>query len=135
MDTTYPPGLVTLRHFLRRRCAGRSVIPRVHRVLVVTGTGPGVGKTVVTAAIAALAVAAGCRVAVLKPAQTGVGPGSGVTSTTSRGLVGDGSGFMVCGQALWHGSRPCGCGSAFGDVKDTRRVGSIGANPGNETAP
>jgi dethiobiotin synthetase len=43
-------------------------------VLVVTGTGTGVGKTVVTAAIATLALARGCRVAVLKPAQTGVGP-------------------------------------------------------------
>ncbi len=43
-------------------------------MLVVTGTGTGVGKTVVTAAVAALAVAAGERVAVLKPAQTGVGP-------------------------------------------------------------
>lgn len=42
------------------------------RVLVVTGTGTGVGKTVVTAALAALATG---RVAVLKPAQTGVGPG------------------------------------------------------------
>lgn len=42
------------------------------RVLVVTGTGTGVGKTVVTAAVAALAPG---RVAVLKPAQTGVGPG------------------------------------------------------------
>ncbi|WP_027943275.1 dethiobiotin synthase [Amycolatopsis taiwanensis] len=41
-------------------------------VLVVTGTGTGVGKTVVTAAIAALARGAGRRVAVLKPAQTGV---------------------------------------------------------------
>ncbi|MGH3625367.1 MAG: dethiobiotin synthase, partial [Sciscionella sp.] len=41
-------------------------------VLVVTGTGTGVGKTVVTAAVAALGVAAGRRVAVLKPAQTGV---------------------------------------------------------------
>jgi dethiobiotin synthetase len=41
------------------------------RVLVVTGTGTGVGKTVVTAAVAALAAG---RVAVLKPAQTGVGP-------------------------------------------------------------
>jgi dethiobiotin synthetase len=44
-------------------------------MLVVTGTGTGVGKTVVTSAIAALAVAAGRRVAVLKPAQTGVEPG------------------------------------------------------------
>jgi dethiobiotin synthetase len=41
-------------------------------VLVVTGTGTAVGKTVVTAAIAALAREAGRRAAVLKPAQTGV---------------------------------------------------------------
>jgi dethiobiotin synthetase len=41
-------------------------------ILVVTGTGTGVGKTVVVAAIAAVATAAGRRVAVLKPAQTGV---------------------------------------------------------------
>jgi dethiobiotin synthetase len=40
----------------------------------VTGTGTGVGKTVVTAAVAALASARGARVAVVKPAQTGVGP-------------------------------------------------------------
>jgi dethiobiotin synthetase len=44
-------------------------------VLVVTGTGTGVGKTVVTAAVAALAAAAGQRVAVVKPAQTGVAAG------------------------------------------------------------
>jgi dethiobiotin synthetase len=46
--------------------------------LFVTGTGTGVGKTIVTAAIAALARAAGQRVAVVKLAQTGVhdGPGS-----------------------------------------------------------
>ena len=42
-------------------------------VLVITGTGTGVGKTVVTAAVAALAAARGSRVAVVKPAQTGVG--------------------------------------------------------------
>ncbi|MBA2767572.1 MAG: ATP-dependent dethiobiotin synthetase BioD [Sporichthyaceae bacterium] len=41
-------------------------------VLAVTGTGTGVGKTVVTAAIAALAAARGSRVAVVKLAQTGV---------------------------------------------------------------
>ena len=39
---------------------------------MVTGTGTGVGKTIVTAAIAALARAAGRQVAVVKPAQTGV---------------------------------------------------------------
>jgi dethiobiotin synthetase len=46
--------------------------------LFVTGTGTGVGKTIVTAAIAAIASAAGRRVAVVKLAQTGVhdGPGS-----------------------------------------------------------
>ncbi|MER5576853.1 dethiobiotin synthase [Streptomyces massasporeus] len=43
-------------------------------VLVITGTGTEVGKTVVTAAVAAAAVAAGRSVAVLKAAQTGVGP-------------------------------------------------------------
>ena len=40
-------------------------------VLVITGTGTEVGKTVVTAAVAAAALAAGRSVAVLKPAQTG----------------------------------------------------------------
>ncbi|MDA8434458.1 MAG: dethiobiotin synthase [Actinomycetales bacterium] len=44
-------------------------------VLVVTGTGTGVGKTVVTAALAALARDRGSRVAVVKPGQTGVAPG------------------------------------------------------------
>lgn len=44
-------------------------------VLGVTGTGTGVGKTVVTAAVATLALARGSRVAVLKPAQTGVATG------------------------------------------------------------
>jgi dethiobiotin synthetase len=44
-------------------------------VLVVSGTGTGVGKTVVTAALAALAADRGAPVAVVKPAQTGVGPG------------------------------------------------------------
>lgn len=43
-------------------------------VLVVTGTDTGVGKTIVTAAIAALAFDRGSSVAVVKPAQTGVGP-------------------------------------------------------------
>lgn len=41
-------------------------------VLAVTGTNTDVGKTIVTAAVAALAHAAGRRVAVVKPAQTGV---------------------------------------------------------------
>ncbi|MBF6177028.1 dethiobiotin synthase [Nocardia otitidiscaviarum] len=44
-------------------------------VLFVTGTSTDVGKTMVTAALAATARAAGARVAVCKPAQTGVAPG------------------------------------------------------------
>ncbi|RVW00401.1 dethiobiotin synthase [Rhodococcus spongiicola] len=43
-------------------------------VLVVSGTSTDVGKTVVTAALAAALSAAGRSVAVCKPAQTGVGP-------------------------------------------------------------
>ncbi|MFF1921126.1 dethiobiotin synthase [Streptomyces sp. NPDC058221] len=42
-------------------------------VLVVTGTGTEIGKTIVTAAVAA--ACEGRRVAVLKPAQTGLAPG------------------------------------------------------------
>lgn len=57
-------------------------------VLVVTGTSTGVGKTVVTAAIAAVAVASGCRVAVAKVTQTGVGPGQPGDVEQVRRLVG-----------------------------------------------
>jgi len=45
--------------------------PATAPVLVVSGTGTEVGKTVVTAAVAALAASGGRRVAVVKPAQTG----------------------------------------------------------------
>lgn len=41
-------------------------------ILVVTGTDTGVGKTIVTAAVASLARERGSSVAVVKPAQTGV---------------------------------------------------------------
>ncbi|HVK27929.1 MAG TPA: dethiobiotin synthase [Nocardioides sp.] len=43
------------------------------RVVVVTGTDTGVGKTIATAALAARAAAAGERVLVVKPVQTGIG--------------------------------------------------------------
>ncbi|HEU4812075.1 MAG TPA: dethiobiotin synthase, partial [Nocardioides sp.] len=46
------------------------------RVVVVTGTSTGVGKTVVTAALALRAAEAGDSVVVVKPAQTGIGDGS-----------------------------------------------------------
>ncbi|MFD4670404.1 dethiobiotin synthase [Lentzea sp. NPDC058450] len=58
-------------------------------VLVITGTGTEVGKTAVTAGIAALARAEGRRVAVLKPAQTGLLPGEpGDVAEVAR-LAGD----------------------------------------------
>lgn len=44
-------------------------------VMMISGTGTGVGKTVVTAAITALALGRGADVAVVKPAQTGVAEG------------------------------------------------------------
>ncbi|MGH3984291.1 MAG: dethiobiotin synthase [Pseudonocardiaceae bacterium] len=62
-------------------------------VLVVTGTGTGVGKTVVTSAIAALAVAAGRRVAVVKAAQTGVGAGQPGDVDEVRRLAGP---MVIC---------------------------------------
>ncbi|MFC0108755.1 dethiobiotin synthase [Kibdelosporangium aridum] len=58
-------------------------------VIVVTGTGTGVGKTIVTSAIAALAKADGRRVAVLKAAQAGLNEdGTGDVDTVRR-LAGD----------------------------------------------
>lgn len=43
--------------------------------LLVTGTGTEIGKTIVTAAVAAVARAQGQSVTVVKPAQTGLAPG------------------------------------------------------------
>jgi dethiobiotin synthetase len=56
-------------------------------ILVVTGTGTEVGKTIVTAAVAAVAAAGGQRVAVLKPAQTGVADGEPGDVATVQRLV------------------------------------------------
>lgn len=65
------------------------------RVMVVTGTGTEVGKTVVTAALAALSAQAGARVAVVKAAQTGVcGDESGDVDEV-RLLAGDITGHEV----------------------------------------
>jgi dethiobiotin synthetase len=59
----------------------------VTNILVITGTGTGVGKTVATAAIAALASAAGQAVAVVKPAQTGVRAGNAVSDIPDTDTV------------------------------------------------
>jgi dethiobiotin synthetase len=55
--------------------------------VVITGTDTGVGKTIVTAAIAAAATSAGLRVAVVKPAQTGVGTGAETDAATIARLA------------------------------------------------
>ncbi|MER7278811.1 dethiobiotin synthase [Dactylosporangium sp. NPDC000244] len=55
--------------------------------LVITGTDTGVGKTIATAAIAAAATAAGQRVAVVKPAQTGTADGDEPDATTVARLA------------------------------------------------
>ena len=57
-------------------------------VLVVSGTGTEVGKTVVTAAVAALAASRGERVVVVKPVQTGEPPGAAGDLETVRRLAG-----------------------------------------------
>jgi dethiobiotin synthetase len=57
-------------------------------VWFVTGTDTGVGKTVVTAALAALLRARGRSVAVVKPAQTGVQPGDAGDAGEVRRLAG-----------------------------------------------
>jgi dethiobiotin synthetase len=57
-------------------------------ILVVTGTGTDVGKTVVTAAVATLAATRGASVAVVKPAQTGISPGESGDLDAVRRLSG-----------------------------------------------
>ena len=57
-------------------------------VLLVTGTGTGVGKTVVAAAVVALARDRGARPCYVKAAQTGV-PGDAADVDTFRRLAGD----------------------------------------------
>ena len=57
-------------------------------LIVVSGTGTGVGKTVTTAAVAALARSRGERVAVVKPVQTGEPPGTPGDLGTVAALTG-----------------------------------------------
>ncbi|WP_229069457.1 dethiobiotin synthase [Actinoplanes sp. DH11] len=59
-----------------------------HGIVLVTGTDTEVGKTITTAAIAAAAQAAGLRVAVIKPGQTGVATGSPTDAEVITRLAG-----------------------------------------------
>jgi dethiobiotin synthetase len=58
--------------------------------LFITGTNTDIGKTVVTACLAALARADGLRVCVLKPAQTGLAPGEPGDAHVAARLAGPG---------------------------------------------
>lgn len=58
-------------------------------VVLVTGTGTEVGKTVATAALAALVRGRGSTVQVVKPTQTGLAPGEPGDVDEVRRLVGD----------------------------------------------
>lgn len=59
------------------------------RVVLVTGTGTEVGKTVATAALTVVLLRRGSRVAVAKPAQTGVGTDGRGDLDAIRWLVGE----------------------------------------------
>ena len=58
-------------------------------VVLVTGTGTEIGKTVVTAALAAIVRERGSSVAVVKPGQTGLAPGEPGDVDEVRRLAGD----------------------------------------------
>ena len=58
------------------------------KITIISGTGTGVGKTIVTAALAALAAADGQRVAVVKPVQTGIDTGEETDLDAVRRLSG-----------------------------------------------
>lgn len=68
-------------------------------VVFVTGTGTEVGKTVATAALAAVVHERGSSVAAVKPAQTGLEPGEPGDVDEVRRLAGD--------DIATH--EPCGC--------------------------
>lgn len=59
------------------------------KVVLVTGTDTEIGKTVVTAALAAMQLSLGRRVAVVKPAQTGLQPGEHGDLAEVRRLAGE----------------------------------------------
>lgn len=92
--------------------------------LVVTGTGTGVGKTVTTAALAALAVVTGRRVAVLKPVQTGVELGEPGDLDQVRHLVG---GSITCGELARYPE-------PLAPVTAARRAGVAPMTPARATA-
>jgi dethiobiotin synthetase len=77
-------------------------------VLLVSGTGTGVGKTVVTAALAAIARAGGLRVAVVKPAQTGAAPAGPPPA-----------------EAATTGPAPAGTSGDIPDIDTVRRLSGV----------
>ncbi|GAB4587421.1 dethiobiotin synthase [Nocardia sp. IFM 10818] len=110
-------------------------------ILLITGTSTDVGKTIVTAALAATARAAGAEVAVCKPAQTGVTPGepgdlevitrlSGVTRTVELARYPDplapDTAARRCGEPLLTLSETAAAIEACGDADLTLVEGAGG---------
>ncbi|MDN5723647.1 MAG: dethiobiotin synthase [Corynebacterium sp.] len=70
-------------------------------IVLVTGTGTDVGKTVATAALAACGESRGHDVALVKPVQTGESPGSGDLATiTALTGIADTHCFATCPEPL-----------------------------------
>ena len=70
-------------------------------IVLVTGTGTDVGKTVATAALAACGESRGHDVALVKPVQTGESPGAGDLATiTALTGIADTHCFATCPEPL-----------------------------------
>src|SRR3954453_9298305 len=91
--------------------------------LFVTGTDTGVGKTVATAAIGRALAASGRRVAVLKPAQTGVAPGEpGDAEFVLQALACGQAPESACPYRLRAPAAPLVAGQAEGGTLEISRV-------------
>jgi len=98
--------------------------------VIVTGTDTGVGKTIVTAAIASAATRAGLRVAVVKPAQTGIITGEETDAATItrlanpptvRTLAAFADALAPLAAARVSGERPLTVMAAYLGVRDAGR--------------
>jgi len=69
-------------------------------VIAVTGTGTGVGKTVVTAGVCAALRRRGLRAAAIKPVATGVAPERAGDDAELLALAGGGGFELGCGHVL-----------------------------------
>lgn len=91
-------------------------------IVLVTGTGTDVGKTVATAALAVHGQAAGRHVTVVKPVQTGEAPGHGdLRSVTALTGVTDTHCFASCPEPLAPVAAARRAGTVLPGLEDTAR--------------